>query len=882
MRKLFQWFLWCIATLTLPLRYRVRIIGLEKVRGIKKALVLPNHPAYIEPPMILRVFWPALRIRPMLLGQMFQNPLLFWMPKLLDAVQMPDLEQHSEAARLGAQTGIETIIAGLKAGRNHILWPAGHAWHTDHESLGAARTLADVLAAVPDANVILVRTRGLWGSMFSYAQTGKAPHLPLTLLKALGILLANLVFFTPRRQVDITVELLDPAKLPERTREQLNPFFERWYNALGPERPTYVPYHFLFGPRTFDFPSLAERTSIQPESVSLEMRRQIAQIIAEQLKREPMSSDQDPAATLDELGLDSLDRMEVGLELERRYGFASPQVPMTVGELWALACGQLRGTPPPPPPSEWFKPRSAEPAPALLADTIPEAFIRRAIQSGPQVAIADSISGVVTYRRLLVGAVLLSRQLAKIPARNIGILLPAGVAADTLFFAVHLAGKLPVMLNWTTGPANLAHAAQLAELTHVVTSQRFIDRAAIVVKGTEYLFLEDLRGRIGRLEKLLATFRVTCAPQTLFRWIPPANPDSPAVILFTSGSEKAPKAVPLSHRNMLTIIQAGLQIFQVRPDDVIVGFLPPFHSFGLTLTTLLPVLIGIRAVYHPDPTDASAIARKIRDYHGSLICGTPAFLSYVLQSARPDDLGAIRLMVSGAEQCPESLYHRAAQMVPTAQLLEGYGVTECSPVVSVNLPAQNKVGSIGLPLPNVKVQVVDVETQAPLPRGQMGMLWVAGPNVFNGYLGADAPNPFVERDGQRWYVTGDLVKLDESGFLWFCGRLKRFLKAGGEMISLPAIEEPLAQAYPPTEDGPQVAIEGIETPGGRHIVLFSTVPMTTRQANEILQKHGLRGLMRIDEVQQLDSIPTLGTGKTDYKILRQMIAKRSDVAVPVL
>jgi long-chain-fatty-acid--[acyl-carrier-protein] ligase len=882
MRRLLQWFLWCLATVILPLRYRVRITGLDKLRGIKRALVLPNHPAYVDPPMILKIFWPALRIRPMLLGQMFQNPLLFWMPKLLDAVQMPDLEQHSEEARRRAEMGIETIIAGLKAGRNHVLWPAGHAWHSDHESLGASRTLADVLAAVPDANFILVRTRGLWGSMFSYARTGQAPNLPLTLLKAVGILLANLVFFMPRRQVDITIELLDPSKLPERTREQLNPFFERWYNAPGPEQPTYVPYHFLLGPRTFDFPALAGTASIQPEKVSLEMRRQVAQLIAEHLKHEPAPSDEEPATTLEELGLDSLDRMELSLELERRFGFTSPHVPMTVGELWALASGQLQGTPPPPPPPEWFKARPVEPAPALLADTIPEAFIRRAIGSGSQVAIADSISGVVTYRRLLIGAMLLSRQLARIPSSNIGILLPAGVAADTLFFAVHLAGKLPVLLNWTTGPANLTHAAKLTELTHVITSRRFIDRAAIVVKGTEYLFLEDLRGQMGWLEKILVTLRIACAPNSLFRRLPPPNPDSPAVVLFTSGSEKVPKAVPLTHRNILATIQAGLQIFQVRAEDVIVGFLPPFHSFGLTLTTLLPALIGIRVVYHPDPTDASAIAHKIRNYHGSLICGTPAFLSYILQSARPDDLRTIRLMVSGAEQCPESLYKRAAQMVPTAQLLEGYGVTECSPVVSANLPDQNKVGSIGLPLPNVQVQVVDVQTQVPLPRGQMGMLWVAGPNVFNGYLGTDAPNPFVERGGQRWYVTGDLVKLDEDGFLWFCGRLKRFLKAGGEMISLPAIEEPLAQAYPPTEDGPQVAIEGIETPEGRHIVLFSTVPITTRQANEILQKHGLRGLMRIDEIEQLARIPTLGTGKTDYKILRQMIAKRCDVAVPAV
>jgi long-chain-fatty-acid--[acyl-carrier-protein] ligase len=854
----------------------VRIIGLEKLRGIRKALVLPNHPAYIDPAIILKNFWPPLRVRPMLWGDIFHHPLLFWIPKLLNGVEMPSLDEHSETARARAAGGIQALIDGLNRGDNHILWPAGQALHTNRESLGAARTLADVLAAVDDVNIIVVRTRGLWGSMFSYARTGRAPSLTGILLKSIGVLLSNLVFFTPRRDVEITVELVDRAKLPERTREKLNPFFESWYNAPGPEQPTHVPYHFLFGARTYDFPPLPQHSTIAPEDFNPQTRTLVAQLIAEQLKRDPLPSDEDPTTTLEQLGLDSIDRMELSLEFERRFGFTAPQVPLTVGELWALASGKLQKTPPPPPPAQWFLPRPTSPAPTLLADNMPEAFLRRAIASLDQVAIGDSISGVLTYRRMLIGTLLLSKQFAKVPSKNIGILLPAGVATGLSFFAAHLARKLPVMLNWTTGPANLAHAAGITDLTHVVTSRRFIDRTGIVVEGTHYLFLEDLRKEISWFQKLFTSLRVTLAHNSLLQQFPKPNPNDPAVILFTSGSEKAPKAVPLSHRNMLSNMQGALEVFQVRTDDVAVGFLPPFHSFGLTLTTLLPVLLGIRAVYHPDPTDAAAIAAKIRDYRGTLINGTPTFLSYILQSATPADLQSLRLVVSGAESCPQSVIERAAQMIPNAQLLEGYGITECAPIVSVNHPDRKKLGSIGLPLSNVQVQVVDVETNHPLPRGQMGMLRIAGPNVFDGYLGNGSPNPFVEHDGQRWYVSGDLVKIDGDGFLWFCGRLKRFIKAAGEMISLPAIEEPLARAYPPDENGPQVAVEGIETPTGRHIVLFTAAPITTRQANEILQQHGLRGLMRIDEVRQLEKIPTLGTGKTDYKLLRQLIDQANE------
>src|SRR5262249_47829210 len=196
------------------------------------------------------------------------------------------------------------------------------------------------------------------------------------------------------------------------------------------------------------------------------------------------------------------------------------------------------------------------------------------------------------------------------------------------------------------------------------------------------------------------------------------------------------------------------------------------------------------------------------------------------------------------------------------------GITECSPVVSVNTPGDNRPGTLGRPLPGVEVKVVDPETNEPVPTGKVGMLLVSGPTVFPGYLDYDGPEPFRDVDGKRWYVSGDLVSLDEDGFITFAGRLKRFLKAGGEMISLPALEEPLTERWPPTEEGPRVAVEGVENPHGRRIVLFTTEPIELREANAILTGKGFRGVMRLDEVRRLDKIPVLGTGKTDYKALR--------------
>jgi long-chain-fatty-acid--[acyl-carrier-protein] ligase len=343
------------------------------------------------------------------------------------------------------------------------------------------------------------------------------------------------------------------------------------------------------------------------------------------------------------------------------------------------------------------------------------------------------------------------------------------------------------------------------------------------------------------------------------------------VVLFTSGSEKAPKAVPLTHRNLIANMKSSVAFFPLMRRDSLLGFLPSFHSFGISVTGLMPLLGGMRVVRHPDPTDARGLARKVGAYRPTVLAGTPTFVSYILDRAEPGQLDSLRLIVVGAEKCPEAVRERCAAAAPNAELLEGYGITECAPVVSANRPGANKPGTLGKPLPGVEVCVVDLETKEPLPAGRLGMLWVSGPNVFPGYLGYDGDSPFEERGGKRWYVTGDLASVGEAGFIHFGGRLKRFLKAGGEMISLPALEEPFVRRYPPTKDGYRVAVEGVETEGGRRIVLFTTEEIGLPEANRLLEEAGFHGVMRLTEVRRLDKIPQLGTGKVDYKTLRALL-----------
>lgn len=689
-------------------------------------------------------------------------------------------------------------------------------------------------------------------------------------------MLANLIFFAPRRNVTMTVEVVDRADLPGLEREKLNPWLEEWYNRQGQEEPTFVPFHHLFGPREFQFPDYNAREQVDPSKIRPATIRTVREVIEEHLGR-PLDEDEArPDTRLDQLGLDSLERMDIALEVEDRFGFRFDRVAETLGEVWALADGLLGSGDAEPleAPKAWQKPPGRLGPTDVLADTLAEAFVRRVLMYPNDVAVADQVSGVLTCRRLLVGARIMARRLGKLPGEAVGVLLPSSVAADVTFFALHLAGKLPVLLNWTTGPGNLAHAVKTLNVQRVVTSRRLIDRLGIEVPGAELVFLEDVRATVGKIEAALTLAGTFVLPRRLLRSLGRTDADRPAVVLFTSGSEAAPKAVPLSHRNLITNARASLELLGATRRDAILGMLPPFHSFGLMGNIIAPILAGVRMVHHPDPTDAGGLVRAIAAYRATIIVTTPSFLSYMLAIATPDDFGSLRVIVTGAEKCPEGVFAKCHELAPQATILEGYGITECSPVVSGNPPHRVKLGTVGPPIHPVEVCLVDPDTRQPLANGGPGLLLVRGPTVFDGYLNYEGPDPFVEVEGKRWYVTGDLVDIDEDGYIHFRGRLKRFLKVGGEMVSLPALEEPLARQFPADEEGPKVAVEGIETPDGRWIVLFTTRDIDLRQANATLSEAGFRGVMRLDEVVRLDAIPVLGTGKTDYKVLRRMVAER--------
>ena len=870
-----QLFLRTIGRALIWLRYRVEITGLEKLRAVEgPLLVLPNHPGYVDPVLVMTQLGGAIPLRPLVVSFMYRPPHLYPLMRFINALEVPDMVAQSHSAREQIEPLINTMVEGLNQGGKFLIYPAGKIERNGLEQIGFTRAVPDILTRRPETRIALVRTVGVWGSMTGYAATGKEPKLVKNFFHSLGIVASNLIFFTPRRTIKMTVEIVDPKTLPGLNREVLNPWLEAWYNKGLSTEPTYVPYHFLFGPRTYTFPKISLTREVPLDKIKPETQQGVFEVLEQKLKRSLEAEEKKPGVTIESLGLDSLDRMDLAQLIEDRFGFRSDHVATTMGELWALAQGLAESGPAEPikVSEKWFAPRDQATANFKINGTnILEAFVREAIAHPVEAGAADDISGTVTYERMLVGARLMSKRFAELPGEAVGLMLPASVASDIVLMALLWAKKLPVLLNFTTGPVNLNHAAATMQMKRVVTSRKFIDRLGIEMEGVEYVYLEDIRGGIGKLEALTMLLRTKFFASALPALLPKVDPDSPAVVLFTSGSEKAPKAVPLTHRNILTDVQAGASALGFQRGDVLLGFLPPFHSFGLSGNIVLPLTGGVRVIHHADPTDAPGLVRRIAAYKPTLLLTTPTFFSYILNAAKAEDLTSLRIVITGAEKCPESLFTRAKEMVPNAIVSEGYGITECSPVVSVSRPGNLRPGTIGQPLDGVEALVVDPDSMQPLPIGQRGRLLIHGPTVFPGYLHYEGDSPFHQHEGKRWYNTGDLASIDAEGFITFAGRLKRFLKAGGEMISLPALEEPLASAYPAGDNGPQVAVEGIETPEGRRVVLFATTDIKLGDANALLARAGFRGIMRLDEVRKLDKLPVLGTGKLDYKVLRAQI-----------
>ena len=454
-----------------------------------------------------------------------------------------------------------------------------------------------------------------------------------------------------------------------------------------------------------------------------------------------------------DLGLDSLDVAQLYIFLEQQYG-TSELVPgdlLSVEDVLQAAAGYKREREDDfsfaprkqrswPEESNRLKPQIPE------GTTLQEVFLKSMDRNGSHIACADGISSWMRYRRLKMAALLLSRVFKSLDGEKVGVMLPASVGAYLVILAILLAKKVPVMLNWTVGVRSLDHAVDLTGLKVVITSSKFLDRLeeADLGKVEEHLlFLEDVKENLGWKEKASAFLSQWLSAKTLMRrlHLDTIKASDPAVILFTSGSESLPKGVPLSHENLLSDQRACLEVARLESTDIFYGVLPPFHSFGFSVTGILPLLAGLKICYAPDPTDSHAMAKDIAEWKPTLWCCAPSFIRGLFRVALPEELHSLRFVVSGAEKTPQDLFDFVRHHMPQAELLEGYGITECGPVVSIDYPGEPHRG-VGKPLPNVALKIVDSATHQILSEGEEGEVCIAGPSVFSGYLGSQR-NPFI-------------------------------------------------------------------------------------------------------------------------------------------
>ncbi|MFO0838520.1 MAG: acyl-[ACP]--phospholipid O-acyltransferase [Phycisphaerae bacterium] len=858
----------------LSLRYRVRVRGLDDVaaRGTRGILFLANHPGLIDPFLVTlqlhRRFAPgALADR-----DQIDRPIVRWLARNANVSPLPDIARYGPQARKEVESVISRCAERLRGGGNMLLYPSGHIYRSRYEDLRGNSSVETILRAAPQTRIVIIRTRGVWGSSFSLAG-GRWPDLGAELRRDAFRVLSNFIFFGPRRKVSI--ELLEPADLPLRAgRDALNAYLQRVYNEDAPPA-LYVPYTIWERGGTHEMPEPTfERMAGDSAAVPAATRQIVMQYLSQV---SGISGPRDNQRLAEDLGLDSLAKSELLVWLGREFGATPGDVAalQTVGDVLLATRGESAAARPvelKPVSPVWFKGGGAVRLEIPDCANLADGLLQQARRDPSRAILADQIRGVMTYRDLITAILVLKPHLECLAGDHVAIMLPASVVAGVVYLAALFARKIPVMVNWTTGARNIAHSLELTGARHVLTAGPLVAR--IESGGTDLsalrdrlLLLESLGAQISRTAKLAAALRAR------LDWSALETRDLPetAAILLTSGSEALPKAVPLTHANILTNARDVARCYELRADDSMIGFLPPFHSFGLTVTLLLPLLAGLRVVFHSNPTEPWVLARLIEAYRATLICGTPTFLGGIARAAGPGQLDTLRLAVTGAEACPPRVYEALAQRCPRAIVCEGYGVTECSPIVAANRAEDARAGTIGRPLPSVEIAIVHPESGRRAASGETGVLLVRGPSVFPGYLG-DAPSPFVEFEGGPWYRTGDLVSADEAGILTFRGRLKRFVKIGGEMISLPAIESVLERGYATEGDeGPVVAIEATPNEAHPEVVLFTTLEIDRADANRRIREASLSALHNVSRVIRVDSIPLLGTGKTDYRSLRETL-----------
>jgi acyl-[acyl-carrier-protein]-phospholipid O-acyltransferase/long-chain-fatty-acid--[acyl-carrier-protein] ligase len=520
-------------------------------------------------------------------------------------------------------------------------------------------------------------------------------------------------------------------------------------------------------------------------------------------------------------------------------------------------------------------------------------FVRMAAGHPFRPCIFDATlpNGKLSYGRTLAGSMILARLLRPVLGddRMVGVWLPPSAGGAITNISLALLGRTSVNLNYTSSAEVIASAIRQCGIRHVITSQRFHEKVKCDAgPEVEFIILESFRPQVSKWQMIRTILGVILLPGFILeRWVLGLRrhrPEDVATVIFSSGSTGDPKGVVLSHRNIAANAESMIQAIDPGPRDRLLGILPFFHSFGYTVTLWVPLQVGASMVYHTDPRQAKEIGELCRKHRCTIFLATPTFLRFCLKRCEPGDFSTLRILMVGAEKLPQSLAQEFKQKFGILPL-EGYGCTELSPAAIVNVPDQekegfrqvgNKPGTIGQPIPGVAARIVNPDTLQPLLAGQEGLLLVYGANVMAGYLGRPEATDAAIRDG--WYLTGDIAKYDDDGFITITGRLARFSKIGGEMVPHEKIEDELHHILATAERVCVVTAVPDERKGERLIVLHTPLNGTNvRQVWQQLNSKGLPNLWLPGERDffEIGEIPHLGSGKLDLKRAKELALERA-------
>lgn len=512
--------------------------------------------------------------------------------------------------------------------------------------------------------------------------------------------------------------------------------------------------------------------------------------------------------------------------------------------------------------------------PARLRIDLFGALLRAKREMGAsKVIVIDGDERELTYKEIVRAAFGLGAALKSntAPGENVGVMLPTGAGAVVAFYALSAYARIPAMLNFTAGSKNLLSAMKAAEVTKIVTAHKFVELGGLddlvneLAKSAEIIYLEDVRENLSITDKLSAAIGPLLP--TLIRNAP--NYKKPAVTLFTSGTEGEPKGVVLSHENVMANVEQVRSHIGLSPDtDRLFNPLPTFHCFGLTVGAILPLVAGVPVMFHPTPLQPRDIVKRIRAKESTILLATDTFISQYARIGNEGDMDSIRLAVCGAERVKDETRALVRKKFEI-EILEGYGATEASPVVAANQWENNKPGTVGILMADMESRLIPVEG---IEEG--GRLQIRGPNIMMGYLRASAPG-ILEAPDEGWHDTGDIVSIDDDGFIRIKGRVKRFAKIGGEMVSLAVVENCASAIWP---DNMHAAASLPDPRKGEQIILLTDAENCNRDDMLVwAQNHGVPELSVPRKVVRVDEIPVLGTGKIDYGAVQKKAESINDL-----